>query len=73
MVLLSSVSVLAFGFSGCCAVCVFWMQLKAFRHGWPSSPHRECVGLDCVVFELNLARVAISSVHMVLKSACIRF
>ena len=45
--------------------------IQAFRHGWPSSPHREYEGLDCVVFGLDLARVAISSVHIVLKRACI--
>ena len=31
--------------------------------GGLSGPHRECVRPDCVVFGLDLARVAISSVH----------
>ena len=73
MVLLGNVLALAFGFSVCYVVCGTWMQLMAFRHDWSSSPHKECEGLDCVVFGLDLARVAISSVHMVLKRACIWF
>ena len=61
--MLSCVSTLAFGFGVCYVVCGSWMQLKAFRHGWSSSPYREHEGLDCVVFGLDLARVVISSVH----------